>query len=50
MREIPERQEGERKLHHAEQACDDPPARSGAKHPAPAPGLRISIAVIADAG
>ena len=29
---------------------DDPPARSGAKHPAPAPGLRISIAVIADAG
>jgi 2-iminobutanoate/2-iminopropanoate deaminase len=26
----------------------DPPARSGAKHPAPAPGVRISIAVIAD--
>jgi 2-iminobutanoate/2-iminopropanoate deaminase len=28
----------------------NPPARSGAKHPAPAPGLRISIAVIAEAG
>jgi 2-iminobutanoate/2-iminopropanoate deaminase len=27
----------------------DPPARSGAKHPAPAPGLRISIAAIAEA-
>ena len=27
----------------------DPPARSGARHPAPAPGLRISIAVIAEA-
>ena len=26
------------------------PARSGAKHPAPAPGLLISIAVIAEAG
>ena len=26
----------------------DPPARSGARHPAPAPGLRISIAVIAE--
>jgi len=28
----------------------NPPARAGAKHPAPAPGLRISIAVIAEAG
>lgn len=28
----------------------NPPARSGAKHPAPAPGLRISIAAIAEAG
>ena len=28
----------------------DPPARSGAKHPAPSPGVRISVAVIADAG
>ena len=28
----------------------DPPARAGAKHPAPAPGLRISIAAIAEAG
>ncbi|HET7030787.1 MAG TPA: RidA family protein [Candidatus Limnocylindrales bacterium] len=27
----------------------NPPARSGAKHPAPAPGLRISIAAIAEA-
>lgn len=27
----------------------DPPARSGAKHPAPAPGVRISMAVIAEA-
>ena len=27
-----------------------PPARSGAKHPAPAPGVRISIAAIAEAG
>ena len=27
-----------------------PPARSGAKHPAPAPGLLISIAAIAEAG
>jgi 2-iminobutanoate/2-iminopropanoate deaminase len=27
----------------------DPPARSGAKHPAAVPGLRISIAVIAEA-
>jgi 2-iminobutanoate/2-iminopropanoate deaminase len=27
----------------------NPPARSGAKHPAPVPGLRISIAVIAEA-
>ena len=27
----------------------DPPARSGARHPAPAPGLRISVAVIAEA-
>ena len=26
-----------------------PPARSGAKHPAPAPGLLISIAVVAEA-
>ena len=28
----------------------DPPARSGAKHPAPPPGVRISIAVVAEAG
>ena len=28
----------------------NPPARSGAKHPAPAPGLLISIAAIAEAG
>jgi 2-iminobutanoate/2-iminopropanoate deaminase len=28
----------------------NPPARAGAKHPAPAPGLRISIAAIAEAG
>ena len=28
----------------------NPPARSGARHPAPAPGLRISIAAIAEAG
>ena len=27
----------------------DPPARSGAKHPAPVPGLKVSIAVIAEA-
>jgi 2-iminobutanoate/2-iminopropanoate deaminase len=27
----------------------DPPARSGARHPAPAPGMRISIAIIAEA-
>ena len=27
----------------------DPPARSGAKHPAPPPGVRISMAVIAEA-
>jgi 2-iminobutanoate/2-iminopropanoate deaminase len=27
----------------------DPPARSGAKHPAPAPAVRISMAVIAEA-
>jgi len=27
----------------------DPPARSGARHPAPAPGVRISMAVIAEA-
>jgi 2-iminobutanoate/2-iminopropanoate deaminase len=27
----------------------DPPARSGAKHPAPAPGILISIAAIAEA-
>ena len=27
----------------------DPPARSGAKHPFPPPGVRISIAVIAEA-
>ena len=27
----------------------NPPARSGAKHPAPAPGLLISIAVVAEA-
>jgi 2-iminobutanoate/2-iminopropanoate deaminase len=27
----------------------NPPARSGAKHPAPAPGLLISIAAIAEA-
>ena len=27
----------------------NPPARSGAKHPAPAPGVRISIAAIAEA-
>jgi 2-iminobutanoate/2-iminopropanoate deaminase len=26
----------------------DPPARSGAKHPAPVPGLKVSIAVIAE--
>ena len=28
----------------------DPPARAGAKHPAPPPDVRISIAVIAEAG
>jgi 2-iminobutanoate/2-iminopropanoate deaminase len=27
----------------------NPPARSGAKHPAPPPGIRISIAAIAEA-
>ena len=27
----------------------DPPARSGARHPAPSPGMRISIAIIAEA-
>jgi 2-iminobutanoate/2-iminopropanoate deaminase len=27
----------------------EPPARSGAKHPAPPPGVRISMAVIAEA-
>ena len=27
----------------------DPPARSGARHPAPPPGVRISMAVIAEA-
>jgi 2-iminobutanoate/2-iminopropanoate deaminase len=27
----------------------DPPARSGAKHPAPVAGLKVSIAVIAEA-
>jgi 2-iminobutanoate/2-iminopropanoate deaminase len=27
----------------------NPPARSGAKHPAPGPGVRISIAAIAEA-
>ena len=27
----------------------DPPARSGARHPAPPPGVRISMAIIAEA-
>ena len=29
--------------------ASNPPARSGAKHPAPPPGIRISIAAIAEA-
>ena len=29
---------------------DDPPARSGARHPLAVPGLRISIAVVAETG